>query len=391
MKNFEPIPKPYGYLTLKQWAEKYNKFPINIDLGTLCYWPDKDGNPPMKNGRIMAYAFYGPEDVRALTAEDEIYLMDKYKTYKPRFKCELDLSLDKNLGSPIRSVIDKHPKIVDEYDKKVADALKNTPFTKIDVGNLVAYDTETTGLYPENNDELLQITILAEDGRILLDTYVKPYKNKEWPEAMAVNHITPEMVKDCPYPHEIAPKVRDIFLSAKEILGYNVNFDNRVVTKCLGIDMSGLTEVDPLKGFRGVKTPTKHHKLIDAVDYYCPEIKEEFESNAHDSSADIKATLDVYYAFEKKKEEIIDEILSNLKEELLKCKSEKSLERVVKEFKKQNPQSLKDKNIKDRANQIYLEACEIILKDSKNNKKEQESPKIKEKEEHIEEDMPIIE
>lgn len=378
MKNYEPIKKPYGYYTMKQWAEKFHKYPIDTNMGTLCYYPDKDGNPPRdKKGNIDAYVFFAPEDMRALTAEDEKELIKKYKTYKPIFEKtkELNLSLDKELGQPIRKVLDKRPKIETEWDEKVANALKEHPFKKMDVGDMVAYDTETTGISPEGGDELLQITILKEDGEVLLSTYVKPYHTDAWPGAMAVNHITPEMVKNAPYPHEIAPLVRDIFLSAKEVLGYNsTSFDTRVAVKCLGIDMKGVVSVDPYIGFKGIKTESKHHKLIDAVEYYCPEVKEEFEKNAHDASADIKATLAVYYAFEKSRGPIIDKIMTNFENALLECKTEKEMLKIADEFKQQSPQSLKDRVIKDRANATYFKAKRQVLG---NNKEVKEKPTSK--------------
>ena len=375
MKNMEPIDriskeeslpkKPKGYYTLKQGADKVQKVPKDINAPTRYYF--KGENPP------IICNCYGPDEVRALTAEDEKVLCQTYKHYKPQFlkeppiskednkkstsspkkKATLNINLDKKLGKSIKNPINIKSSSKGEYRKS-----HNwmPPFRKReDVGKLVAYDTETTGTFPEGRDELLQITILNEDGKTLLDTYVKPYKLKSWDEAMAVNHITPEMVENAPYPHEIAPIVRDIFMSADEILGYNVLFDNRVVTHCLGLDINGKTEVDPLKGFRSVKTPTGHHKLGDAVEYYCPEAITEYSEGAHDAATDIKATLAVYHAFMGKREQIIEDILSNFKTELKGCKTHDDIKNIVAEFKKKNPVSLQDEEIRGKIKNIFAD------------------------------------
>lgn len=60
--------------------------------------------------------------------------------------------------------------------------------------NRVYLDTETTGLHPEEGDEILSLTIVDANGRLLFDERFKPKHKKEWPEAQAVNHISPDAV-----------------------------------------------------------------------------------------------------------------------------------------------------------------------------------------------------
>lgn len=55
----------------------------------------------------------------------------------------------------------------------------------------IVIDTETTGLDPFR-DELLQVSIIDEDGNVLFDSYFKPLKHKEWSKAESVNHISPK-------------------------------------------------------------------------------------------------------------------------------------------------------------------------------------------------------
>lgn len=61
--------------------------------------------------------------------------------------------------------------------------------------NRVYLDTETTGLHPEEGDEILSLTIVDANGRLLFDERFKPKHKKEWPEAQAVNHISPDDVE----------------------------------------------------------------------------------------------------------------------------------------------------------------------------------------------------
>lgn len=62
----------------------------------------------------------------------------------------------------------------------------------------IVIDTETTGLNA-GVDELLQVSIIDDEGKTLFNSYIKPSKTKSWDSAMAVNHITPEMVANAPY------------------------------------------------------------------------------------------------------------------------------------------------------------------------------------------------
>ena len=92
--------------------------------------------------------------------------------------------------------------------------------------NRVYLDTETTGLHPEEGDEILSLTIVDSNGRLLFDERFKPKHKKEWPEAQAVNHISPDDVEHLTtidaYMEQICHILDRI---ADEIVGYNIAFD----------------------------------------------------------------------------------------------------------------------------------------------------------------------
>lgn len=96
----------------------------------------------------------------------------------------------------------------------------------------VVIDTETTGINHYDivggharKNYVLQLTIIsAHTGGVLYDGYFKP-KIKSWPEAEKVNHITHNMVKDCPTIKAESEKIQKILDAARVVIGYNVYFD----------------------------------------------------------------------------------------------------------------------------------------------------------------------
>ena len=52
----------------------------------------------------------------------------------------------------------------------------------------VFLDLETTGLDPRT-DEILEIGILDDAGRVLLDSLVRPERHRRWPGAEAIQGV----------------------------------------------------------------------------------------------------------------------------------------------------------------------------------------------------------
>lgn len=101
----------------------------------------------------------------------------------------------------------------------ICEAITGYPLSKV-----VVFDTETTGT-DSSSDELLQISICDGYGNLILSTYIKPKRHWSWPEAEAVNHITPRMVKHAPRISDAAESIRKILTSDKLIVCYNASFD----------------------------------------------------------------------------------------------------------------------------------------------------------------------
>lgn len=93
----------------------------------------------------------------------------------------------------------------------------------------VILDTETTGLGADA--EIVEISVIAADGTVLLNTLVKPPVAIP-AAATAIHGITDEMVADAPSWMEILPTVID--LTSKGWVAYNASFDFRMLQQAGG-------------------------------------------------------------------------------------------------------------------------------------------------------------
>lgn len=165
-------------------------------------------------------------------------------------------------------------------------------------GQKVVFDTETTGIDPEQ-DEILQFSAINENGEVLLNTYIKPINHIEWKDAEAINHISMEMVSSCKTMEELLPEIQAIFDNCSEMIAYNFSFDFAFLYKA-GIKFRyGTIISDPMIDFAEIYGEWSNYygnykwqKLTTAAYYY----GYNFDDLAHDSLEDVKATLVVYNA-----------------------------------------------------------------------------------------------
>lgn len=185
---------------------------------------------------------------------------------------------------------------------------------------IIVIDTETTGLnYIE--DDVLQVSMIDGYGKVILNTYTKPVKKSEWPEAMEINHITPEMVKDAPDLQAVAPEIIKALNEADMIVGYNVYFDLQMLEgNGVGVEHLATEKViiDVMQHFAPIygewddkRQDYKWKNLTTAAQYYG------YDFSAHDSLEDVKATLFVYDSmkndmimlYEREKDRLLDTIM----------------------------------------------------------------------------------
>lgn len=180
------------------------------------------------------------------------------------------------------------------------DIIKNT-FTAQNFDSGIEYDeividTETTGLNADT-DELLQVSIIDSQGNTLFNSYIKPLFTENWDGAMAVNHITPEMVANAPNIIEVKQEINKIINSANVIVGYNILFDLEFLA-AFGIENSKATAIDVMQDFADIYGEwsdkygcNKCQKLTKCAEYYGYDWGTDI---AHDSLADCRATLYCY-------------------------------------------------------------------------------------------------
>jgi len=102
------------------------------------------------------------------------------------------------------------------------------PFSKVGglstvMDETVYLDLETTGL-DDISDEIVEIAIIDDQGKVLLDTLVKPVRHESWPQAEAIHGISPAMVKDAPLFIDLRETIQSC-VEGKRVVIYNASFD----------------------------------------------------------------------------------------------------------------------------------------------------------------------
>ena len=158
----------------------------------------------------------------------------------------------------------------------------------------VIFDTETTGTNARY-DDILQLSMIDENGNTLFNDYFHPVHKTAWPDAQRVNHISPEMVADKPTFEERKAEIQKIFNQADELIAYNAQFDMGFL-RAAGIRFRRDVPVsDPMLDFAEIYGDWNEYygnyrwqRLTTAAAYYG------YEYDAHDALEDVRATLFVY-------------------------------------------------------------------------------------------------
>ena len=159
--------------------------------------------------------------------------------------------------------------------------------------NCAILDTETTGLY--DDAEIVEISIIDENGGVLLDTLVKPLKPIP-AEATAIHGITNEMVATAPTWAAIHEQVAKI-VASKPLVIYNADYDLRLMAQTAvqyGLTPIGteagcamLTYAEHYGEWNEYKGTYRWQKLTNAAAQQGVVI----DGKAHRALADVKMTL----------------------------------------------------------------------------------------------------
>lgn len=175
---------------------------------------------------------------------------------------------------------------------------------------MIVLNTETTGLCISNElgmpDEILQISMVDENRKELFNSYIKPYAHSTWSEAQAVNGITPEMVKDAPYLHEVAPKIKGLLTGASCWIGYNIiDFDRPILEQAFGQFQNSPQVFDVMLQFAPIYG--EWSEIYDGYKYKSLSVCAEYfgvQFHAHDSLEDAKVILSCFQKISERRRKL---------------------------------------------------------------------------------------
>lgn len=157
---------------------------------------------------------------------------------------------------------------------------------------VMVLDIETTGFHaPE--DEVLSLAIIDGLGETLFYDSFKPEHNTAWPEAQAVNGISPDDVADGSIFTEETEYLNLLLAKAAVIVGYNhEGFDLPFLAQFAVCPPEDVKLVDVMLDYAEIhgewnknRQDWKWQKLVDCTAHYG------YHYHAHDSLRDAEATL----------------------------------------------------------------------------------------------------
>ncbi|MGK0290915.1 MAG: DNA polymerase-3 subunit epsilon [bacterium] len=86
----------------------------------------------------------------------------------------------------------------------------------------VFIDLETTGLN-QNSDKIVEIAIVDQNGKILMNTLVNPLRKIPF-QTTQIHQITNDMVRNSPTLDDLEEELVQIFTGTR-LIAYNINFD----------------------------------------------------------------------------------------------------------------------------------------------------------------------
>lgn len=185
----------------------------------------------------------------------------------------------------------------------------------------IVIDTETTG-FVAGEDELLQVSVIEQDGSVLFNEYFRPTAHTEWTAAEAVNHISPEMVADCPCIADRLPELQAIFDKADTIIGYNTEFDVGFLAAAGVVFVRNTKVIDVMREFAPIygewsdtHQAWKWQKLTTCAAYYGYDWSG--AEAAHNALGDCFATLHCYNQLVSPSEDVDFIALEQRERELL--------------------------------------------------------------------------
>lgn len=164
---------------------------------------------------------------------------------------------------------------------------------------IIWLDTETTGFSSTKND-VIQLAMLIEDkgipvAEVMYRMQPHSYEHVK-DEALQMNGITLDILKQCPHASHFFPLINDTFNRYPPgyavLAGFNLPYDIRMLegyfAKCDRVfQASNYDQIDVMQVAR------EHHAKKEKLEILCE--MHDIEHHAHDAMGDVKATRELYY------------------------------------------------------------------------------------------------
>ena len=186
------------------------------------------------------------------------------------------------------------------FEKAVSKQVKSESKQNIKE-NFVVIDFETTGTNYNCNspdmDEILSVSIIDQDGKVLMNTFCNTERKKYWYGAQRVHGISPQAVQGYPTFRQILPQVLQILSSVDFVIAYNIIFERNFVESYIkrtnpmylvNYRINWAMDKDPMHMYANYVGSHRWIKLSEAAKSLG------YDFNPHDSLEDVKATLFLY-------------------------------------------------------------------------------------------------
>lgn len=165
---------------------------------------------------------------------------------------------------------------------------------KLTSDEFVVLDVETTGLYPQYGDRVIELAAIKFKGKKVVGRFeqlINPQTKVSY-GAFVVNGISDDMLKDAPLMKDVWPKFEK-FLGEACLIGHNVRFDLRFLnSECARIGANDLEQ------FEAIDTVKMSRALIPGLNRYSLTHISSFlgvlEDQQHRAMADVTMTFNSF-------------------------------------------------------------------------------------------------